>query len=592
MNNNELITRDTVPEAARSVAEKAGTPEGREMFLRADKDAILPLCRALHDDPALKYNFLSDITAVDLYKQEPRFEIVYRMYSIPDGRRLWIKTAVPTGEEVETVTSVWKNADWLEREVYDMFGARFTNHPDLRRILMPANWIGHPLRKDHPLGNEEVQFTINKDDIVPQTAFLNEHFEGMDFAEYVERGDEINTFYGAANMRKYEQEGRIVLNMGPQHPSTHGVLRVILALEGETIIDADQDIGYIHTGIEKTAESLIYQQALTLTDRMDYVAPLMNNFAYVLPIEKLLGVEIPPRGQFLRVMLNELSRIGSHLIWLGTHALELGAVSIFLYGFRDREILLDIFELLSGQRMMTSWINVGGLRDDIPEGFTDLVRYFLDVFPSRLDDYHALLTKNPIWLERTKGIGYLSREDALNYGVSGPILRATGLAWDVRKVWPYSAYEEFEFDIPTGENSDVYDRYLVRMEEIRQSLRIVEQALSKLPEGNYRIEDYKIVLPPRQRLDVSMEALIHHFLVPTHGFFVPAGDAYVSTESPRGEMGFYIVSDGGTKPYRMRMRSPSFSTLQSLPLMSKGHLVADVVAILGSVDMIMGEVDR
>lgn len=587
-----VVTKENVAEAVQNVSRQVGTPEGREITIHADREAILPLCRALHDDPTLNYNYLSDITAVDWREQDPRFEMVYRMYSVPDGRRLWIKSSAAVAETVESVTSVWRNADWLEREVFDMFGVRFTGHPDLRRILMPPQWIGHPLRKDHPLGNEEVQFTINQNDLESQTVFLNEQFEGMDFAAYVQQGDDILTSVGAAKMLKYEEEGRMVINMGPQHPSTHGVLRVILALEGETVLDADSDIGYVHTGIEKTAESLIYQQALTLTDRMDYVAPLMNNLAYVLPIEKLLGIEIPPRGEYLRILLNELTRISSHLVWLGTHALELGAVTVFLYCFRERELLLDIFELLSGQRMMTSWINIGGLRDDIPEGFTDSVKHFIEIFPARLSEYHALLTKNPIWLERTKGVGYLSLEDALNYGVSGPLLRATGLAWDVRKVWPYSIYDQFDFDIPTGENSDVYDRYLVRMEEMRQSLRIAEQALAKLPSGNHKIEDYKIVLPPRQRLDVSMEALIHHFLVATQGFSVPFGDAYVSTESPRGEMGFYIVSDGNNKPYRMHMRSPMFSSLQALPLMSRGHLMADVIAILGSVDMIMGEVDR
>lgn len=579
-----IITRDHIDDAVRQLAN-----EGREITIQAEKDAILPLCRSLHNEG---YNFLSDITAVDHYGREPRFELVYRVYAVPDGRRLWIKCQIGLNDEIGSVTSVWKNANWLEREVFDMFGIRFGGHPDLRRIFMPPNWLGHPLRKDFPLGNEEVAFTFNKDDIISQTEFLDEHFDGMDFAGYVENGDAINTSAGASRMLKYEQEGKMVINLGPQHPSTHGVLRVILALDGENIIDSDCDIGYLHTGIEKTAETLIYQQALTLTDRMDYVAPLMNNLAYVLPIEKLLGVEIPPRGQYLRVMLNELSRIGSHLVWLGTHALEIGAVSMFLYCFRDRELLLDIFELLSGQRMMTSWINVGGLRDDIPEGFSRLVRGFIDQFPPHLDDFHALLTNNPIWLERTKGVGYLSQEDALNYGVSGPILRASGLAWDVRKVWPYSSYEDFEFDIPSGENSDVYDRYLVRMEEMRQSLRIVEQALNRLPEGDYRIEDYKIVLPPRQRLDVSMESLIHHFLVATQGFFVPKGDAYVSAEGPRGETGFYIVSDGGAKPYRMHMRAPSFSALQSMGLMFKDSLIADVISILGSVDMIMGEVDR
>lgn len=589
---DSLITPDRVPETVREISDRKGDPEMREVVLQTEPDAVLPLCRALHDDPSLSYNLLSDITAVDRYGSDPRFEIVYRMYAIPDNRRLWIKTRVAPGVDTDSVTSVWKNADWMEREVYDLFGVKFAGHPNLRRLLMPTPWIGHPYRKDFPIGGEEVQFTFNKDDIITQGDFYNSHLEGMDFRQYVEDGDVIESDAGAARMKKYADEGKLVINMGPQHPSTHGVLRVIAALEGEIVIDADLDIGYVHTGIEKQAEQLIYQQSLTLTDRMDYVVPLMCNLAYVLPIEKMLGIEIPPRAKYVRIVLNELTRITSHLVWIGTHALELGAMSMLLYGFSDREKCLDIFELCSGQRMMTSYINIGGLRDDIPEGFGAAVKNFINYFPGRLKDYHTLLTNNPIWLERTKGIGYLSREEAFNYGVTGPVLRASGLEWDVRKAWPYAGYEEFDFDIPTGENSDVYDRYLVRMEEMSQSLRIVEQALGKIPEGPYRIEDYKLVLPPRQRLDVSMESLIHHFLVATQGFRVPEGDAYVSTEGPRGETGYYIVSDGGQKPYRMHMRSSSFSTLQALPLMSRGHLVADLVAILGSVDMVMGEVDR
>ncbi len=583
-----VITKDKVPEAVQRARELGS----RDSTLYAACEAVEPLCRAMRRDQTLNFNFLADITAVDYYTRSPRFDVVYRIHSIPDGRRLCIKTAVDADDAVESVTSIWKNANWLEREVYDMFGIRFNGHPDLRRILMPANWIGHPFRKDHPLGGEEVQFTTNTGDIIPQTDFLNECFDGMDFAGWVEQGDTINTNAGAARMLKYEEEGKLVLNLGPQHPSTHGVLRVILALDGESVVDADLDIGYVHTGIEKQAEHLTYQQAVTVTDRMDYVAPLMNNLAYVLSVEKLLGIEIPPRGQYLRVLLNELTRIASHLVWLGTHGLELGANTLFLYCFRERELLLDIFELLSGQRMMTSWINVGGLRDDIPHGFIDMVRHFVDTFPDKLGDYHALLTRNPIWVKRTHGIGYLSAEDALAYGVSGPILRAAGVAFDCRKAWPYSSYEDFDFDIPVGKNSDVYDRYLVRMEEMRQSLRIIEQVLSKLPSGNYRVEDYKVVLPPRQRLDVSMEALIYHFLVATQGFFTPAGDAYVSCEGSRGETGFYVVSDGGTKPYRMHMRSASLSTLQSMPLMVRGQLLADVISVLGSIDMVMGEVDR
>jgi len=590
--SGEIITGENIDQFINRLEENAGTPDAQDMDVRIEPAVLHKLAERLNKSPNLSYNYLSDITAVDYLGESPRFEVIYRLYSIPANRRLWIRTRIDADTEIPSTANIWRNADWLEREVYDMFGIRFAGHPDLRRILTPTPWIGHPLRKDHPLGGEEVQFTFNTGDIIPQEEFISEHLEGMDFAGYIENGDKIESEAGAGRLAELVKEGKLIVSMGPQHPSTHGVLRVILALEGENIYDVGMDIGYVHTGIEKTAESLIYQQALTLTDRIDYVAPIANNLAWSLAVEKLLGLDIPERAQFIRVMLAELTRIASHLVWLGTSALDIGAVTPFLYTFREREMLLDIFELVSGQRMMTSYINIGGLRDDIPDGFIEAVKEFIKIFPDKLDDYHKLLTKNPIWVERTRGVGCLSLNDAINCGVSGPVLRASGLAWDVRKVWPYSSYDEFEFDIPVGEHGDVYDRYLVRMEEMRQSLRIVEQAVNRLPSGAWRVEDYKLVLPPRDRLDKSMEALIYHFLVSTEGFPVPRGDAYTATEGTRGETGFYVVSDGRTKPYRARMRSASFSTLQSLPLMARGHMVADMAAILGSIDMIMGEVDR
>lgn len=587
---DQPITKNSVEQSLKELKTTDQNSVGQDLVLQVEKDALVTFAKGLRDD--LGYNLLSDVTAVDWNERKPCFELVYRAYSFPDGRRISWKVPLHQDEGIESISSIWRNANWMERELWDMFGIKVLNHPDLRRILMPAAWIGHPLRKDFPLGNEEVQFTINSDDIEPQEVFLNRCFDGMNWREYIDNGSDIEAEYGAGPLKERFGKDTMIISMGPQHPSTHGVLRVILALEGEVVKDSTLDIGYVHTGIEKQGEQLTYQKALTLTDRTDYVAPLQNNLAYSLSVEKLLGIEIPERAQVLRVILAELTRISSHLIWLGTHALDLGAVTMFLWCFRDRENILDIFEMASGVRMMTSYINIGGLRDDIPEGFTEKVKAFLDYLPSKLDEYHQLLTNNAIWLERTKGIGHIDLETALSYGVTGPVLRALGHPWDVRKLWPYSGYENYEFDVPTAENGDVYDRYLVRMQEMRQSARIIKQAIDNLPDGPVQVEDYKIVLPPRQRLDVSMEALIHHFLVATQGFYVPAGDAYVSTESPRGEMGYYIVSDGGTKPYRMRMRAPSFSSLQALPAMSQGHTVADIVAILGSVDMIMGEVDR
>ncbi|MGB8656712.1 MAG: NADH dehydrogenase (quinone) subunit D [Candidatus Zixiibacteriota bacterium] len=384
----------------------------------------------------------------------------------------------------------------------------------------------------------------------------------------------------------------MILNMGPQHPSTHGVLRVILELDGETVVRATPDIGYLHTGIEKTMESKTYAQVIPLTDRMDYVASLSNNLAYLLAVEKLLDVQAPPKAQFVRVLLTELTRIASHLVWVGSHAMDIGALSMLVYAFREREKLLDIFELVSGQRMMTSYFRIGGLAQDIPEGLDTKVREVLDTFPKWFDDYEKLLTKNRIWLNRTVGVGRISAEDAINCGLSGPILRACGVRWDIRKSNPYSGYDKFEFDIPTGKNGDVYDRYLVRMEEMRQSLRIVRQALDGIPEGDFVARVPGVVLPPKEQVLANIEALIFHFKLVVEGFFPPTGEVYHSIESPKGELGYYIVSDGSNKPYRVRVRPPCFVNLSALPKMIEGRLIADVVATIGSIDIVLGEIDR
>jgi len=386
----------------------------------------------------------------------------------------------------------------------------------------------------------------------------------------------------------------MTINMGPQHPSTHGVLRLILTIEGETVIKAVPDIGFLHTGIEKTAEAKTYQQALVLTDRMDYLAPLNNNLGYSLAVEKLLGIEdeINDKIKYIRVLLAELQRIASHLVWLGTHALDLGAMSVFLYCFREREMILDVFELVSGVRLMTSYICPGGLQADLPPGFDTKVREFTGIFPERLQEYHDLLTNNQIWVERTKGVATLNAQDAIAYGASGPVLRGSGVVWDIRKAFPYSGYEQFDFDIPVGTNGDVYDRYLVRMLEMQQSLSIINQALEGMPTGSYRVHNPKIVPPPRWQITGSMEALIHHFKLYTEGYRPPVGEVFLRTESPKGELGFYIVSDGSAKPYRMHVRGASFANLEVLPLMIEGKFISDVVAAIGSIDIVLGEVDR
>ena len=385
---------------------------------------------------------------------------------------------------------------------------------------------------------------------------------------------------------------KMTLNMGPQHPSTHGVLRLVLELDGETIVSAQPDIGYLHTGIEKEFEVKNYQQNVTLTDRIDYLAPLSNNLCYCLAVEKLLGIEIPPMAQWTRVMLTELTRLNSHLVWLGTHAIDIGAMSVFLYCFREREDILRIFEMYSGQRMMTSYFRIGGLALEPPRGWQKRIRSFIDIFPSRVDEYEELLTNNGIWIGRTKGVGRISLEDMLDWGVTGPMLRAAGLKWDTRKSQPYSSYEKFDFEIPTRTENDVYARYLVRIEEMRQSARIIRQALEGMPAGRWTADAPHVVLPEREKMKTQMEALIYHFKIVTEGFNVPAGEVYQVIESPRGEVGYYVVSDGTAKPYRVHVRGPSFANLQAIPEMVQGTLIADVIAAIGSMDFVLGDSDR
>jgi NADH-quinone oxidoreductase subunit D len=385
----------------------------------------------------------------------------------------------------------------------------------------------------------------------------------------------------------------MVLNMGPQHPSTHGVLRVILELDGETVLKAESVIGYLHTGIEKSCESKTYSQAITLTDRIDYLAPLSNNLCYCLAAEKLIGLEVPKRAQYVRVLLTELTRIASHLVWLGTHAIDMGAMSVFLYSFREREEIMKIFEYVSGQRMMTSYFRIGGLALEPPPDLLDRVRRVIDALPAHIDEYETLLTENRIWMGRLKGIGILSIKDAIAMGVSGPMLRASGLAYDVRKVFPYSSYEEFDFAVPTQTAGDCFARYQVRVAEMRESLKIVRQALEKIPaEGPIRTLAPGIIPPSREEMKTSIEGLIYHFKIFTEGFAPPVGEVYQVIESPRGELGVFMVSDGSPKPYRVKFRTPSFVNLQSLPLLCTGRLIADVVACIGTTDIVLGEVDR
>jgi NADH-quinone oxidoreductase subunit D len=404
--------------------------------------------------------------------------------------------------------------------------------------------------------------------------------------------DSIGTPILQAPTAEGAHDQHMVLNMGPQHPSTHGVLRLVLEIDGEIIVQLYPEIGYLHTGIEKTCEAKFYHQVVPLTDRVDYLGPMANNLCYALAVEKLLGLEIPEKGQWLRVLLAELTRLNSHLIWLGTHAMDIGALTVFLYTFREREEILRMFEALAGQRMMTSYIRIGGVSMEPPLDFFGRVQAFIKTFPEKIDEYSNLLTGNPIFRNRLKGVGYLSAADAVAFGVTGPVLRASGVDYDLRRDMPYSSYEKFQFHVPTSTDGDCWARYEVRLVEMRESVKIIQQALDGMPEGPLNADAPKIVLPEREKMKTQMESLIHHFKIVTEGFVVPAGEVYQGIESGHGQVGYYIVSDGTAKPYRVHMRYPGFTTLQAVETMCKGRLLADVVAVVGSIDIVLGEIDR
>jgi NADH-quinone oxidoreductase subunit C/D len=529
------------------------------------KEAILPICRFLAQEPALSYDFLTDICGVDYPDREKRFELVYHLYSMGRNTRLRLKTAVGEGEALSTVESVWKAATWFEREAYDMFGLTFEGHHDLRRLLTWDGYKGHPLRKDFPVKGEDF-----------------EHYEVPAMPP-----DAFSTMPEEAG-----GEREMILNMGPQHPATHGVLRVVLKLDGEIIRDAVPYVGHLHRGVEKLAEQMTYTQAITLTDRLDYTAGICNNLSYVLTVEKLLDIEAPKRAQYIRVMMAELQRIAAHLLWLATHALDMGAMTVLFYCFRERETVIDILEDITGARLTPSFLRIGGLAADLPDGVEAKIKAFLDDFPRRMREYETLLTKNIIWLKRTKDVGVISPEKAINWGLTGPVIRGSGVNWDIRKAFPYSSYDEFAFEIPIGEHGDVYDRYLVRLEEMRQSARIVRQALQGLPKGKVRVADPRVTPPAKEELGKEINAVIRHFKLMSEGISPPPGEVYCSVENPKGELGWYLVSDGTNRPYRYRIHTPSFVNVAVLPEMIKGLLVADVVAVIGSIDIVLGEIDR
>jgi NADH-quinone oxidoreductase subunit D len=525
------------------------------------------------------FDMLKDVTGLDLGGGRP-IQVVYELWATKDSRPLRVKAEVPPDSpKLDSAFGLWRAANWLEREAYDMFGFKFEGHPDPRRILMPENYDeGYPLRKDFPLRG---RFTRAE-----QTRrALSQDLEDIYSLEELKAASDDGPDSGL-------ESKNMILNIGPQHPATHGVLRIVCELDGEKIVKCIPHIGYLHTGFEKLGEYRTWNQNIPLTDRMDYLAPMLYNIGYAMAVERLLGIEITPRCKVIRVICSELNRILSHLIWIGTTAIDIGAMTPFLYTFQERERIYNLHEAYAGARMTTSVTRVGGMMADVPPGWLDGVRDFVDTFPKTLYETERLLTQNSIWIGRTQGVGAIGGDDAINIGMCGPNLRASGIDYDVRKDKPYLDYETYDFDIPVGEHGDVYDRYLCRMEEMRQSIRILQQALERVPDGPINVNDPRVILPPKSEVMNSIDGMISHFKLVMEGLKVPAGEVWSSIESSKGELGIYLVADGGPKPVRCRYRTPSFMNMSTLSYLVEGELLADVIAVNASIDIVLGEIDR
>jgi NADH-quinone oxidoreductase subunit C/D len=532
--------------------------------LELPKEEVVPTLRFLHSTG--RFDFLMDVTAVDYPERRakglPRFEVVYHLFNSRDFSRLRIKAKVAEGESVESATSVWKGANWFEREVYDMFGIAFTNHPNMKRILTHHEFVGHPLRKDYDADHQQ-----HCSHVMPI------HFE---------------------NDPNWNPAGRslVPLNLGPSHPATHGTLRVMAELDGETIARANVEIGFLHRCFEKMAETHPYNQVIPYTDRLNYCSAPINNVAYCKTVERMLGVEIPDKAKAMRVILSELSRIIDHIVCIGANAVDLGALTTFFHLFTYREMVYSLFEKLCGARLTVSLTRIGGMAQDMPPGWLDDVLETCKKIRNGVDELDRLLTGNKIWIQRTQGVGAISAEDAIQWGYTGPCLRAAGVGLDLRKATPYYGYDQLDFEVPVGTSGDVFERYLVRVAEMRQSLRIIEQVCKNMPEGDYTIRDRGIVLPEKKDVYGNIEGLMNHFMLVIKGLRPPVGEIYDATEAANGELGFYLVSDGSGRPYRLKVRPPCFAIYQSFPESITGGLVADVISILGSMNLIAGELDR
>jgi NADH dehydrogenase I D subunit len=559
-----------------------------ELSIRVAPDHIVEIATFLHDDPGMAFDHITDVCSADYPDDPERFEVIYHLLSLPHGARLRIKARLTEDDPtIASVSGVWRGANFMEREVYDLMGITFSGHPDLRRILMPEDYAeGYPLRKDFPAEGKGWRSTFN---FLPD---LTEPARDEGDGDISEEEKRPFLLENAAKVGPVHRTEELLLNMGPQHPSTHGVLRVVLELDGERVTKATPDLGYLHRGVEKLCEGLAYMQIIPHTDRLDYVCSMTNNYAYVRTVEKLLQITIPERAEYIRTIVAEMQRIIGHLFWLGTQALDIGAMTVFFWTFREREVLLDMFEKLCGARLTLNYYRIGGVNSDFTPDLVAQMKTFLEAFPAHIDEYNELLMNNRIWLARTKNVAVISAEDAINFGLTGPVLRGSGVAYDVRKLEPYGAYDKVDWEVPVGKNGDTYDRYWIRMEELRQSSRIIKQCLDQMPSGPIVADVPQVVPPPKEKVMRDMESLIHHFILFTQGFKTPKGETYCATEAPKGELGFFIISDGSSRPYRLHIRAPSFIHMGAFDHMARGYLISDVITIFGTYDIVMGECDR